>query len=187
MPFNCELCGKEIKVGEAMLTDEKMAVAHQACVQREAVRVPIAPLPPTPPPIAKATEAAVQAARAVAFKMQHNIPVPIAEAKVMYGEPCLLPSAPKLCVECQKPAISMCPCGALVHQDFGYAGLNCSGRHESTCEHARRSRDPVSKTSAGGGGGGIVIYDGNGKIEVSANGGVHKPRGACGRKKKSCR
>jgi len=148
MAFTCVLCGMDIQVGERMLADDKMALAHERCVEKEA-QLPKEVHVPTifvPPPIAKSTEAAVQAAKAVSFKMQHNIPVPVAEAKMVYAEPCLLPTAPKVCTECQKPAISMCPCGAIVHHDFGYNGVNCSGRHETKCAYAAASRELPKKS-----------------------------------------
>jgi hypothetical protein len=56
------------------------------------------------------------------------------------------PPPPKLCSECLKPCIAMCPgCRAFVHQDYGYSGENCSGRHEDKCEPARLSRERPKK------------------------------------------
>jgi hypothetical protein len=49
---------------------------------------------------------------------------------------------PVPCCECGQPAIGMCPsCKKRVHQDYGYNGANCSGRHEGKCEGARMSRE----------------------------------------------
>lgn len=57
------------------------------------------------------------------------------------SDTCVPASAPKVCLECGKDAISMCPaCFAYVHQDFGYNGPACSSRHEQRCEGARLSR-----------------------------------------------
>lgn len=56
---------------------------------------------------------------------------------------------PVPCCECGQPAIGMCPsCKKHVHQDYGYNGANCSGRHESKCEGARMSRERNEKPPA---------------------------------------
>lgn len=53
---------------------------------------------------------------------------------------------PVPCCECGQPAIGMCPsCKKHVHQDFGYNGPNCSGRHEGKCDGARKSREIAPK------------------------------------------
>ncbi len=143
MPFICAFCQKSINSGEHVVTDGVSSIAHDHCVRKE-----IETQKPTPvriPSVTVTPDPSVEAARAAAFKMAHNIPVPVAEARAAYAEPCLLPSAPKVCVECQKPAISMCPCGAIIHHDFGYNGINCSGRHEAKCAYAAASRELPKK------------------------------------------
>lgn len=118
MPFKCSLCELDIQIGEPMLADEKMNLAHESCAKRNRSIDP-----PT----------VVEVVTKVSGPGFGNPTAVI--------EPCLLPSAPKICSECQQSAISICPsCYAYVHQDFGYAGLNCSGRHEGKCSGARESR-----------------------------------------------
>ncbi len=66
--------------------------------------------------------------------------------KMPSPEPHLMPPPPKICSECQKSCIAMCPhCKLFVHQDYGYSGENCSGRHEGKCEGARLSREVAKK------------------------------------------
>jgi hypothetical protein len=151
MPFKCALCELEIQVGEPMLSDEKMNLAHESCVKRkqanpgssvvvagpvlQAVTVTL----PHPSDVPLGTKVSVKA---------ESLP-PGAVVVVSAGEPCLMPRAPSVCAECQKPAISMCPsCKAYVHQDYGYNGSNCSGRHEGRCSGAADSRKPVKKSAA---------------------------------------
>lgn len=118
MPFSCAICAIEIQVGEPMLSDEKMNLAHESCVK-------------------KATK--VQIPTVIVVKTKVSGPGIGHPGAIV--EPCLLPKAPSVCVECRKPAIAMCPgCHQYVHQDFGYNGSNCSGRHEGGCEGARQSR-----------------------------------------------
>lgn len=59
MPFTCSICALDIVVGQAMLSDEKMNVAHTTCIERmlkdpahPSINIPsvtISPLPPGPP------------------------------------------------------------------------------------------------------------------------------------------
>jgi hypothetical protein len=140
MPFKCSLCELDIQVGEPILADERMNLAHQSCVERKqrtpgstvVVASASAPIPilqpPSPPPAPQVVEVKIEAVSGFGF-----------------GNPTasLGQSAPPLCAECGKSAIAICPyCGTRVHQDYGYAGLNCSGRHEGKCPGARESRDP---------------------------------------------
>lgn len=130
MAYTCTLCSLDIKVGDPILADDKMNLSHESCVRR----------------VAEAEKANV--VRVVGPIVKLTSPPEVDQAvKVMYHEPCLLPSASKVCTECQKPAISMCPCGALVHHDFGYNGLNCSGRHEAKCAYAAASRELPKKSN----------------------------------------
>lgn len=135
MPFTCAICSLEIQIGEPMLSDEKMNLAHERCIPKEihlpsvtiggsSVKLP-PPLPPEPP-----------TPRETKVLAGHTINVPT-EADM-----CVPSRRPSLCVECGKPAIGMCPaCHGYVHQDYGYNGLNCSGRHEGKCEGARKFRN----------------------------------------------
>jgi len=123
MPFTCAICSMEIQVGESMLSDDKMNLAHERCVRRETQlprvahlpSVTVSPPPPAPPP-----------------------PLPAAP------DSCVPTSSLRFCSECGKPCISMCPapCLMYVHQNFGYdGGTACSTLHEGKCETARRSRE----------------------------------------------
>ena len=140
MRLICEFCQIPVRPGERVVTDGVSSVAHEHCVKKEAdptaIHLPsvtVSPPLPAPPSLHKPDDTLYRA-------MNAGIPIP----KTNVVEPCLLPRAPSLCVECQKPAISMCPgCHAYVCQDYGYNGKNCSGRHEMKCEGARRSRDPI--------------------------------------------
>lgn len=142
MRFICEFCQIPIRPGEKVVTDGVSAVAHDHCVKKEATEAPsvhlpsvtVSPPPPAPPSPRKLDDTLYRA-------MNAGFPILKAHANV---EPCLMPSAPKVCVVCQKPAISICACGEIVHQDYGYNGQNCSGRHEAKCERARYSREPIS-------------------------------------------
>jgi hypothetical protein len=120
MPFTCAVCGFDIQVGESMLSDDKMNLAHESCVKHGRSI--------DPPTVVE-----------IATKVSG--PGPGNPTAVV--EPCLLPSASKVCVSCQKSAISMCPaCNAYVHQNYGYdGGTACSTIHEAKCDGARRSRD----------------------------------------------
>jgi hypothetical protein len=147
MPFKCSLCELDIRVGEPMLSDEKMNLAHEACVRRgRAID------PPT----------TIDVTTKISGSGFGN-PTAVVSPAVPIHEPCLLPSAPKVCIECKKSAISMCPsCNEYVHQDYGYNGANCSGRHEGRCEGARQSRSPKKKAAE------QTIADVVGMIQVGA-------------------
>jgi hypothetical protein len=127
MPFTCAICSLDIQIGEPMLSDEKMNLAHKACVDRlikepahPSINIPQAQLDPSPP----------------------VLPIPCPPAP----DTCVPSRAPDVCVECQKPAISMCPsCLKYVHQSFGYAGPACSLNHEARCAGARESRKPLTQ------------------------------------------
>jgi hypothetical protein len=119
MPFTCAICSVEILVGEAMLPDERMNVAHQTCVDRliknpahPSISVPtvlLTPPPPAPPPPS--------------------------------GDVCI-PPASNLCVECEKPCGPFCPyCGKRVHNGYGWNNETCSLIHERHCRGAREARD----------------------------------------------
>jgi hypothetical protein len=132
MPFKCSICEMDIVVGEPLLADAAMTLAHKRCVDKG-----------DPPSVVEtpALSKDVQLARSIQFKLNNKIPVPLSDVQELYGDPCTPSNAPALCVECHKPAIAMCPsCHTYVHQDFGYNGNNCSGRHEGRCEGARKSR-----------------------------------------------
>jgi len=124
MPFTCAVCGFDIQVGESMLSDDKMNLAHESCVKRGRSIDP-----PTVVEIAT------------------KISSPGLGNPTAVVEPCLLPSASKVCVSCQKSAISMCPaCNAYVHQNYGYdGGTACSTIHEAKCDGARNSRERAPK------------------------------------------
>lgn len=131
MSFTCTICSLDIQVGEPMLSDERMNLAHKACVDRmvkdsvhPSIRIPSVHLSPPPP----------------------RAPPPLAAAP----DSCVPTSSVRFCSECGKPCISMCPapCLQYVHQDFGYNGPNCSGRHEDRCEVARKSRELGKKPPA---------------------------------------
>jgi len=158
MSFTCAICSLDIAVGEPLLSDEKMNLAHKSCIDRmlkepahPSVTISsthLEPLPPPAPPLSLPGKS-VELARSVSFKVSHGIPVPLDEARRMYGDSCVPSKPPSLCVECQKPAISMCPaCHGYVHQDFGYNGPNCSGRHEAHCEGARQFLEKDKKPAA---------------------------------------
>ncbi len=124
MPFKCALCELDIQVGEPMLADEKMNLAHEVCVKKgKSIDPPSA------------------------IVVQAKVGGPGFGNKTAIIEPCLLPSAPKVCAECQKTAISMCPhCKVYVHQNYGYdGGIACSTIHEGKCHGARTSRELTKK------------------------------------------
>jgi hypothetical protein len=113
MPFTCVFCSTDITVGDLMVSDDKMNIAHQSCIVKlskdSAINVPPVCVKPLPP---------------------HREP-----------EGFLPPSPPRVCSECSEPCIAMCPvCRALVCQAFGWNGRTCSLRHEARCAGARESR-----------------------------------------------
>jgi len=124
MPFKCSICELDIQVGEELLADEKMDLAHKTCVNRmlrdpgSAVVIPSVTVPPPPP----------------------RPPSPPTAP-----EPCVPSRAPSVCVECDRPCIAICPyCQKRVHQSYGYdGGPACSALHEAKCPGARDSRNPA--------------------------------------------
>lgn len=117
MPFRCSICELDIQVGESMLADATMNLAHESCVRRKqdnpgsSVVVISSPAPPS-------------------------------TLTLTSPDACVPSRAPAVCVECGKHAISMCPaCGVYVHQSFGYNGPACSLSHEQKCYGAKVSRD----------------------------------------------
>jgi hypothetical protein len=149
MPFTCAICSLDIQVGEPILSDEKMNLAHKTCVERlikepahPSINVPQAQLAPSSP----------------------ILPIPCPPAP----DACVPSRAPAVCVECQKPAISMCPyCLKYVHQSFGYGGPACSLSHESHCLGALESRKPSTRPLVKMTG---LIFDTIGIPEKNSNG-----------------
>ncbi len=133
MSFTCTICSMEIQVGEPMLADASMSLAHERCVQRELqAKAPPPPAPPSPQ--------AVTVAQKVSGPGFGN---PTASV-----EPCFMPSAPKLCVQCGEVSISICPyCNAYVHHGYGSWGPTCSLSHEQKCSGAKESRELKPKPS----------------------------------------
>lgn len=134
MPFTCAICSLDIQVGEPMLSDDRMNLAHKACVDRlvqdpahPSISIPSVYLVPPPPPA----------------------PPP---SPSVAPDSCVPSSRVRFCSECGKPCISMCPapCLMYVHQSYGYdGGPACSSLHEGRCEVARRSREPEPKPPPG--------------------------------------
>jgi len=133
MPFTCIFCNKQILPGEPMLTDGTDSVGHETCIRKEIANpkrptvhlpsVTVFPPPPAPPP--------------------PQVPADRPYRNLSHPDACVPPRPTSLCDECGKPAIGMCPhCGKYVHQDYGYNGPNCSGRHETKCPGAAESRNP---------------------------------------------
>jgi hypothetical protein len=122
MSFKCALCELDIQVGEPMLSDERMNLAHESCVRRKqndpgsSVVVVSSPSPPS-------------------------------TLTLTSPDACVPSARPPVCVECDGPAISMCPvCLRRVHQNYGYDGKKpCSLIHEAKCPGAREARDPKLK------------------------------------------
>ena len=130
MPFTCTICSMEIRIGEPMLADASMALAHERCVQRE-LKIQRSSDSPSPP----------QKVDIVVEKIGGSLGNPTGSA-----EPCLMPSrSSNLCVECREESIAMCPyCRVYVHHGYGY-GKSCALLHESVCREARQSREPDPK------------------------------------------
>lgn len=120
MPLTCAFCKMEIQPGELVQPDVEMNLAHKTCADTELKKIDVK----------------------VAVVSGPGFGNPTASL-----EPCLMPSSPKVCCECSQPAISMCPyCKKYVHQDYGYNGANCSGRHEANCPGAADSRVKTKET-----------------------------------------
>jgi len=159
MPFVCAFCQGEIVVGDKMVSDDRMDVAHERCAARlaeqSAAHLPSVTLVAPPP-------SALPLPRVV-------YPDPCARCGEPTGMPqrscsrCYLDLCPKCiaagccgdrpahlgektyCAQCKKPCRSVCPyCKRYVHGGYGLSGT-CGLQHEATCEGARRSREPESK------------------------------------------
>jgi hypothetical protein len=137
MPFTCAICSLDIQVGELMLSDEGMNLAHKVCIDRlikdpthPSISIPsiyLSPPPPAPP--------------------SPPIDVNVKVSGSGFGnstasiEPCLMPHKASVCSECGDRCIGMCPaCLKYVCQSYGWNGKSCSLLHEAKCAGARESR-----------------------------------------------
>lgn len=130
--LKCVVCGKPIEVGEPLLANKSGELAHQQCVQERS------PLP----------EILIPSVQITPVKLEYQPPPKLTVGSITTApEPCIMPSPPKVCSECGKPCIAMCPhCRALVHSSYGYNNEACSLRHEAKCAPAREDRS-VTKTA----------------------------------------
>ncbi len=140
MAFTCKICSREIQVGEAMVPNMKMEVAHDSCVQREC-QIPKAIVPPITISTDQMVTLKIERIEIIGDGFNKTVTI------TPQIEPCLMPTKSlAVCGECQKSAISMCPaCRAYVHQDYGYNGQTCSLKHEAKCAGAAESRNPHPK------------------------------------------
>lgn len=129
MPFVCSLCGIEIAVGEPMVPNIRMEVAHDRCIQKEiSTRLPEVP------------------SDVVILKIETKVDGPGFGNPTASLEPCLPPTLTSVCSECEDNCIAICPyCGKRVCPTYGWNGKTCSVAHEGRCAGARESREPLKK------------------------------------------
>lgn len=160
MPFTCSICSLDIGVGEELLSDEKMNLAHKRCVERLAkdpshpsINIPGVYLVPPPPPRVIYHDPCARCGDPTGVPQRscsrcHLDLCPKCIAAGCCGDRPAHIGEKTYCSSCGRPCKSMCPvCRAYVHSYYGIFNQNCGGQHEEKCAGARELREPDLKPS----------------------------------------